>query len=76
MKICEQRDSVYLVFCPDRQGMTGRAHIKREMKAVAPGWPMTHIKINAGPALSSGFFEVRFNKKSIEHELIFKLAFS
>jgi hypothetical protein len=45
------------------------------MKAVAPGWPMSHIKITSHPYWAD-WFGVAFNKKSSEHELIFKMAFT
>jgi hypothetical protein len=74
MKIHHQYDGVYYVHCPDRGNMTGRAYVKRQMKTVAPGWPMSHIKITSHPYWAD-CFGVAFNKKSIEHELIFKMAF-
>lgn len=75
MKILSHQNRSFVVQLSEeeRDGMTGRAYIRKLMKEkFGGGIPNDQIKIKNFYRLR-GYFNVVFNKKSQEYETLFKL---
>lgn len=77
MKLMVQHDSLYLIKLTneERNGMTGRAYIRKRLKEQFAGIKIDQIKISRYGDMLPNWFEVQFNKKTADCEILLRCCY-